>query len=120
MADRTQQTTHGVLGDVKSGLKGAKGAGDAIRGSFNESVDTAFHEPQGEAANRSIKEKGIREMEGTDQHFKGPHHTTGPNTAAGRTGVATGGHTGVATGGVAGSSAPVDGGAGAHSGSVGN
>ena len=114
MADQTQKTTHSVMGDVKSALKGAKGAGDAIRGTFNESVDTAFNMREGEVANRAIKEKGIADMERTDQHFNQPH-APGTNAAGTHPGISTGGVTGTN-----GTAAGTTTGAGAHSGSVGN
>jgi hypothetical protein len=139
MADQTQKQTHGVLGDVKSALKGVKGAGDTIRGTFNESVDTAFHEREGEAKNKAIKEKGIADMEGTDAHFS-KHKGTAPATATANQAYngttssmpinqhpAADPHTGPQTGGVTGGLARntqlADGtstGAGAHSGAVGN
>ncbi|EXJ85553.1 hypothetical protein A1O1_05917 [Capronia coronata CBS 617.96] len=104
MADRTQEKTHGFLNDVKSAVKGVKGAGDTIRGTVNESIDTAFNEKEGETANRAIKEKGKTEMQAADQHFSEPG--TAPPT-----------------GGLSGTKATASGtttGAGAHSGSVGN
>ena len=74
MADRTQKQTHGTLGDIKTAVKGVKGAGDAIRGTFNESIDTAFHQREGEAKNKAIKEKGIADLERTDAHFNKNQH----------------------------------------------
>ncbi|KAK5063215.1 hypothetical protein LTR84_005292 [Exophiala bonariae] len=139
MADQTQKQTHGVLGDVKSALKGVKGAGDTIRGTFNESVDTAFHEREGEAKNKAIKEKGIADMEGTDAHFskhKGTAHTTATTNQPynGTTSSVpvdqhpaadprTVPQTGAVTGGLARNTQLSDGtstGAGAHSGAVGS
>lgn len=142
MADQTQKQTHGVLGDVKSALKGVKGAGDTIRGTFNESVDTAFHQREGEVKNKAIKDKGIADMEHTDAHFS-KHKATAPATApapvandtynATTAGVPTDQRhtvdsqaipqTGVVTGGLARNTQLPDGtstGAGAHSGGVGN
>lgn len=109
MTDRTQDKTQSTLGDVKSALKGVKGAGDAIRGTFNESVDAAFHEREGEVTNRAIKEKGKADVRSADQRLNQPH--------------AVDTRTGLRTGGVAGTQATADGtttGAGAHSGGVGN
>jgi hypothetical protein len=132
MADQTQKQTHGVLGDVKSALKGVKGAGDTIRGTFNESVDTAFHEREGQVKNKAIKEKGITDMEHTDAHFtkhKGvgttnptnpPYSETTPSTVVDQHHAPT---TGGVTGGLARNTQLPDGtstGAGAHSGGVGN
>lgn len=111
MTDRTQEKTQGVLGDVKAALKGVKGAGDTIRGTVNESIDTAFNEREGEVANRAVKERGIADMEATDQHF------TQTNTETAKP------HTGLRTGGVGGKATALEGsttGAGAHSRAVGN
>lgn len=143
MADQTQRQTHGVLGDVKSALKGVKGAGDTIRGTFNESVDTAFNEREGEAKNKAIKEKGIADMERTDAHFS-KHKGTAPTTVPTHqpdNGITTSApidqrsaahqqadqqavpQTGGVTGGLARNTQLSDGtstGAGAHSGAVGN
>ncbi|KEF58022.1 uncharacterized protein A1O9_05945 [Exophiala aquamarina CBS 119918] len=119
MADQTQKQTHGALGDVKSALQGIKGAGDTIRGTFNESVDTAFHEREGEAKNKAIKEKGVAAMEQTDAHFN-KHKGVGSTTA---TTHPSSGTTTRVTGGLARNTQLPDGtstGAGAHSGSVGN
>ncbi|KAI1610443.1 hypothetical protein EDD36DRAFT_326278 [Exophiala viscosa] len=106
MTDRTQDTTKGVLGDVKSALKGIKGAGDTIRGTVNESVDTAFDDKQGQVENRAVKEKGEADVNAADQRLSG------------------GNNTGLKTGGVSGTTTTTTGGtttgAGAHSGGVGN
>jgi hypothetical protein len=125
MTDRTQDKTHGVVGDIKSALRGIKGTGDAIRGTVNESVDTAFNDKQGEVTNKAIKEKGISDMQAADQRLNQPQttgaHTTGTHT----TGVhPSGAHDGLKTGGVTGgtrtATAGTTTGAGAHSGAVGN
>jgi len=110
MADKTQQTTRGVLGDIKSAARGIKGAGDAIRGTFNESLDTAFNEPEGEVKNKNIAEKGIADMKATDNHFSG------------HPGVESSGGSGLRTGGI-GTGTTTTGtrtDAGAHSGGIGN
>ncbi|KAK5198675.1 hypothetical protein LTR99_008322 [Exophiala xenobiotica] len=110
MADRTQDKTHGVVNDVKSALKGIKGTGDAIRGTVNESVDTAFNDKQGVAANRAVKEQGEANMRAADQKLSQPHGTDTTSS-------------GLRTGGVTGTATTADGtttGAGAHSGGVGN
>ncbi|EXJ92554.1 hypothetical protein A1O3_01106 [Capronia epimyces CBS 606.96] len=119
MADRTQENTHGVVNDVKSALRGVRGVGDTIRGTVNESIDTAFNEKEGEVANRAIKEKGKADLQATDQHFAHPG-TAGENTSASHP---VGSGTGLSTGGLSGTKRTVGGtttGAGAHSGSVGN
>ncbi len=119
MTDRTQDKTHGVVGDIKSALKGVKGAGDTIRGTVNESVDTAFNDRQGEVANKAVKEKGIADMRAADQRLNQPH-STGAHTSATHTGP----HDGLRTGGLPGetktATAGTTTGAGAHSGAVGN
>lgn len=138
MADHTQRQTHGVLGDVKSALKGVKGAGDGIRGAVNESIDTAFHQNEGVAKNKAIKDKGVAEMENTDAHFT-KHQGVGSTATTGQHSIAStanapidqhhiggshgAGPTGGVTGGLARNTQLPDGtstGAGAHSGAVGN
>jgi hypothetical protein len=83
--------------DIKAAVKGIHGAGEAIRGTINQSVDTAFNDKTGEAKNRAVTERGINEVESADRTVGAGH------------GVATGGVTGGTTTG-----------AGAHSGAVGN
>jgi hypothetical protein len=90
-------TGSNIGNDIKGAVKGIHGAGEAIRGTFNQSVDTAFNDKAGEAKNRVVTEKGINEVESADR-----------TVGAGR-GVATGGVTGGTTTG-----------AGTHSGAVGN
>ncbi|KAK8070756.1 hypothetical protein PG997_010959 [Apiospora hydei] len=108
-----------IIDDVKSGLKGIRGAGDAIRGSAMEATDQAFdndnNHPQtqlAQAKNRSITEKGKQDIAGTD-HMVARHeqkhgkHTAGAaagatepvttGTAAG-TGTGVGGATEMGTG----------------------
>jgi len=85
------------MGDAKGILKGIKGAGDAIRGTVNESVDTAFNDTQGEAKNKAVKEKGQADMQRADATVGGNTPTTTHTTTGGTTT-----------------------GAGAHSGGVGN
>lgn len=79
MAESTQPKSGSVLGDVKSALKGVRGAGDAIRGQFNESVDAAFQDGLGESKNRAVKEKGIADLDQADARFKKSHNA--PTTA---------------------------------------
>lgn len=83
--------------EIKGAVKGVHGAGEAIRGTLNQSVDAAFNDKAGEAKNQAVTEKGISEVEAADRNI-GVRH-----------GVKSGGVTGGTTTG-----------AGAHSGAVGN
>ena len=63
-----------LVEDVKSGLKGVRGAGDAIRGSVLEATDQAFeknpHDPDSVAhqqQNHAITEKGKQDIRGADE-----------------------------------------------------
>lgn len=63
-----------LVDDVKSGLKGIRGAGDAVRGGVLEATDQAFeknpHEPETiahEQKNRAIAEKGKQDIRGADE-----------------------------------------------------
>ncbi|KAH0844212.1 hypothetical protein FOPE_09140 [Fonsecaea pedrosoi] len=69
MTDRTQDKTHQAVGDAKSVLKGVKGLGDTIRGTVNESVDTAFNDREGEIKNKAVKEKGEADIQRADQRL---------------------------------------------------
>ncbi|KAF4465566.1 hypothetical protein FALBO_7586 [Fusarium albosuccineum] len=63
-----------IVEDVKSGLKGIRGAGDAIRGEVLEATDKAFEKDpthpatqESQAENRAILEKGKKDMRGADE-----------------------------------------------------
>ncbi|KIY01428.1 uncharacterized protein Z520_02980 [Fonsecaea multimorphosa CBS 102226] len=124
MTDTTQDKTHQVVGDVKSALRGVKGLGDTIRGSVNESIDTAFNDPEGEVKNKAIKQKGEADIDQADRRFGGTTNAGTTNTAVGGTTTGAGAHPGGV--GNTRSTAPQSGiggtttGAGAHSGGVGN
>lgn len=71
--------------DIKSGLKGIRGAGEAIRGGAMEATDQLFEQdtnhPQTQAStakNQAIKEKGMNEAAGADRDMGSRH---GPMTA---------------------------------------
>ncbi|KAJ9609135.1 hypothetical protein H2200_006906 [Cladophialophora chaetospira] len=93
MTDRTQDKTHEAVGGAKSVLKGIKGAGDALRGTVNESVDTAFGDGEGQVKNRAVEEKGEADIQRADQQF-GQTTTTGNTTVAGGTTTGAGAHSG--------------------------
>lgn len=70
-----------LVTDVKSTIQGIKGAGDAIRGTAMEAVDSAAKSKEGEARNHAIAEKGAIDFKSADQRFgerRAEHHTTGP------------------------------------------
>ncbi|KAI2776004.1 hypothetical protein F4815DRAFT_449713 [Daldinia loculata] len=65
-----------LINDVKTGLKGIRGAGDAIRGEAMEVTDQAFdnnqNHPQTQTAqtkNRAIAEKGKQDVKNVDNMF---------------------------------------------------
>jgi hypothetical protein len=91
------ETGNKVGNDIKAAVKGIHGAGEAIRGTINQSVDTAFNDKAGEVKNRAVTENGINEVESADR------------TAGEGHGAAKGGFTGGTTTR-----------AGAHSGAIGN
>lgn len=69
-----------VVEDVKSGLKGLRGAGDAIRGSTMEAADELFDQganhPQSAASqtkNRALAEKGAQDVKTADQSIGSRH-----------------------------------------------
>lgn len=78
-----------IVEDVKSGLKGLRGAGDAIRGSTMEATDELFDQganhPQSAASqtkNRALAEKGTQEVKTADQNIGSRH---GPAAHSGNT-----------------------------------
>lgn len=83
-----------VVEDIKSGLKGIKGAGDAIRGSTMEATDELFDQganhPQSAASqtkNRALAEKGAQDAKLADSDIGQRHGPAAHNTtvAGGRT-----------------------------------
>ncbi|CAN8104564.1 unnamed protein product [Discula destructiva] len=89
-----------IAQDIKSGLKGIKGAGDAIRGQALQAGDELLdpkgsHHPDTAAAhekNRAIAERGAAEAKVADNNMGARHgvaketvghHTTGPVSTAG-------------------------------------
>ncbi|KAM0426111.1 hypothetical protein ACHAPT_008742 [Fusarium lateritium] len=65
-----------IVDDVKSGLKGIRGAGDAIRGEVLQATDQAFEKNPdhpatvgSQAENEAIAQKGKRDMRGADEMF---------------------------------------------------
>ncbi|PSR85581.1 hypothetical protein BD289DRAFT_453278 [Coniella lustricola] len=78
-----------IVEDVRSGLKGIKGAGDAIRGSTMQATDELFDQgsnhPQTAAStekNRALAEKGMQDARLADQSIGSRH---GPAAKAGTT-----------------------------------
>jgi len=80
-ADKVHNATQSIVGDIKSGLHGIHGAGEAIRGGAMEALDGVFHKKEGEARDRAIYEQGVTEMRGTEDRFESKqlqsHHTVG-------------------------------------------
>ncbi|KIW80856.1 hypothetical protein Z517_03879 [Fonsecaea pedrosoi CBS 271.37] len=74
MAEKLQQTTQNIVDDIKSGLHGIHGAGDALRGGAMEVLDSVFHKQEGEQRNREIAAHGLAEMRGTEDRFEDRHH----------------------------------------------
>ncbi|KAF7557833.1 hypothetical protein G7Z17_g374 [Cylindrodendrum hubeiense] len=76
-----------IVDDVKSGLKGIRGAGDVLRGGLMEATDNAF-EPEGTVVpqqnkNAAVKEKGKQDIKGADEMVS-RHEWERKNRAAGR------------------------------------
>ncbi|KAI0975659.1 hypothetical protein F4678DRAFT_417962 [Xylaria arbuscula] len=65
-----------IVDDVKTGLKGIRGAGDALRGSVLDAADQAFDNKQNhpetqasELKNQTITEKGKRDIQAVDDRL---------------------------------------------------
>lgn len=98
-----------IAQDIKSGLKGIKGAGDAVRGSVLQAGDELL-DPKGrshpdtaaaQAKNRAIAEQGAAEAKAADsdigaRHGPGSSTTTAKSTAS-RGVVGSGGQAEVAS-----------------------
>ncbi|CAM1505898.1 Fc.00g115350.m01.CDS01 [Cosmosporella sp. VM-42] len=85
-----------IVDDVKSGLKGIRGAGDELRGNLLEATDQTFERDQNnpetlarEGKHRAIAEKGKQDISGADdmlarrewEHRSGAAHNRVPATA---------------------------------------
>ncbi|KAJ9660182.1 hypothetical protein H2198_002688 [Neophaeococcomyces mojaviensis] len=90
---------------VRSGLKGIHGIGEAIRGTAMEATDEAFNTKDGAAKNKAIADKGFADAKQAD-HNLGHNHGIGSNNTA---------HTATNTPGM-----PTTTGAGVHSTAPGN
>lgn len=80
----------GIAQDIKSGLKGVKGAGDAIRGSVLQAGDELL-DPKGSnhpdtaashAKNRAIADQGEAEAKAADHDIGARHGPASKNTQA--------------------------------------
>jgi len=65
-----------IVDDVKTGLKGIRGAGDALRGEMMAATDQAFDNNQNhpetkasELKNETIREKGKADMQAVDDRL---------------------------------------------------
>lgn len=106
--------THSIGEQVRSGLKGIYGAGEAIRGTAMEEVDKALDPKSssktGSSENQAIAEKGKADMKAADETIGHNHGVnsasanTAPATSAGAHSTAPGsiGSTGSTIGGAAG------------------
>ncbi|KIX05667.1 uncharacterized protein Z518_03639 [Rhinocladiella mackenziei CBS 650.93] len=74
MAENVHRESQEIVDDIKSGLHGIHGTGEAIRGGAMEALDTAFHKQDGEAQNRETAERGIAEMRRAKDRFEERHH----------------------------------------------
>ncbi|ROV93567.1 hypothetical protein VMCG_08054 [Cytospora schulzeri] len=93
-------TGSNIAQDIKAGLKGIRGAGEAVRGSTLEATDELFdnspNHPATQASkleNRSIAEKGKQDLKGADAHIGQRHGVAGgagssPQTVRGSAGTA--------------------------------
>ncbi|KAI0424726.1 hypothetical protein F5Y09DRAFT_129709 [Xylaria sp. FL1042] len=68
--------TNKVVDDLKTGIKGIRGAGDALRGSLMDAADQAFdnnqNHPETQASkleHQTITEKGKRDMQTIDDRL---------------------------------------------------
>lgn len=87
-----------IAQDIKSGLKGIKGAGDAIRGKALQATDELL-DPKGathpdtaatQAKNRAIADQGVADVDAADRDIGVRHGTAQNNTVGTTTTTATG------------------------------
>lgn len=87
-----------IAQDIKSGLKGIKGAGDAVRGNILQAGDEIL-DPKGanhpdtaaaQAKNRAIAEQGAAEAKAADNDIGARHGTSAAAKSTGTTTTAPG------------------------------
>lgn len=90
-------TGSNIAQDIKAGLKGIRGAGEAVRGSTLEATDELFDNDQkhtetqaSKLQNQTIKEKGKQDLKGADGVIGGHHGVSsgGGQTVRGSAGTA--------------------------------
>ena len=54
--------TSSTLADIKNTAKGIHGAGETIRGTFNQAVDKTFDDSAGQVENQAVVDKGASEI----------------------------------------------------------
>lgn len=84
--------THSIGDQIRSGLKGIHGAGEAIRGTAMEEVDKAFDPKSsskaGPSRNQDIADKGVADVKAADNNLG---HNHGVNTGSATTTTANAG-----------------------------
>jgi hypothetical protein len=76
MAERTHTTSNSIADDIKTAVHGFTGAGDAIRGTINETIDGIFHNKQSDesiAKNRTIADHGFADMKKAEDRVEHGH-----------------------------------------------
>ena len=63
--------------DIRSLASGIHGAGEAIRGTVNQAVDSTFHDKAGEAKNRNVALGGIEAVKAEDRKLGVQHGVKG-------------------------------------------
>ncbi|KAI9678762.1 MAG: hypothetical protein M1817_005819 [Caeruleum heppii] len=101
------QANKGSGGGLKGAMSGLHGAGEVLRGTLNQAVDTIAHNEKGARDNQAITQKGFDEIRGSQAHRQGASGVppTGQTHPVGTTGGPVTGQThhvgtsGVGTGG---------------------
>jgi len=80
-------TTQSIGNQIRSGLKGIHGVGEAIRGTAMEATDEAFNTPEGAVKNKAIADRGVADAERAGDSISSHGHGgvgsgTGTNAAA--------------------------------------
>lgn len=108
----SEMSSHSIGDQIRSGLKGIKGTGDAIRGTAMEELDKAVDPKSssktGSSKNQAIADKGVSEVKAADANL-GHHHGISSgvaNTGADTTPAAPAANTAPATSSGAHSVAP--------------
>lgn len=84
--------THSLSDQIRSGVKGIHGVGEAIRGTAMQATDEIFNSPEGAAKNKVIADRGAEDARQADNVIGHNHGIKANNTTTVPTSTGAGAH----------------------------